>query len=178
MTKKLSFSLRWTIVFTVLVLFSFYSLTTYSLIKGDSKVYAESISKDKELSGGNRFVAIEDDESEDNESEGQANSNNRDNSGRDKDDWKDRYGSKRFKKVRRICVLNQGQLNSLQSSFTVNIQSITLESGRIVSIAVVDKSEANKKQIYAAIGVDKKGKTCKIIQQNRAFFLFLAPGVS
>ena len=159
MTKKLSFSLRWAIVFTVLVLFSFYSLAAYSLIKGDSKVYAENIKKDKELSKSDKFIAVENEDLD------------------DEVGLRERHEGN-FEKKHRICTINQSQLDTLKATFGATVKTIKLEHGQTANIAVISKNNAKKKQIYAAIGIDKEGKTCKIFQQNKSFFLFLLPGVS
>ena len=79
---------------------------------------------------------------------------------------------------RSICTINQAQLDTLKTNFGANVKTIKLENNKTVDVAVISKNNAKKKQIYAAIGIDKEGKTCKIFQQNKSFFLFLLPGVS
>lgn len=154
MTKKLSFSLRWTVVFAVLVAFTAYSVGAYVLFSNDNKAYAESINSDKELSIGNHFVSV--DESD--------------------DDWQEKHKSQ-LEKRKRICVINQTQLDSLKEAFDATVESVEIKDKEVL-VAVVKGKKLNKNDIYRALGIDKSGKTCKLVEQKKTFFIFLVPGVS
>lgn len=154
MTKKLSFSLRWTVVFAVLIAFTVYSIGVFTLFSQDNKAYAHSIDSDKELSRGNHFVSV--DESD--------------------DDWQDKHKSQ-LEKRKRICVINQTQLDSLKEAFDATVKSIEIKDKEVL-VAVVNGKKLNKNDIYRALNIDKSGKTCKLIEQKKSFFIFLVPGVS
>lgn len=151
MTNKLSFGLRWTVVFLVLGLFTFYSLTAYAIVGGQDKVFAESIKKDKDFSEKDHFVSLDDDDDED-------------------------RGHGNFEHQKRICAINQSQLDLLKSSLKATVKTVKVD-GKTYNVASVSKFKGvNKNTIYSTLGINRN--SCKVIQEHKSFFLFLLPGVS
>lgn len=153
MTRKLSFSLRWSIVFVVLGFFTFYSLTAYALLGNNDKVYAQNINNDNNMSDKDHFVAVDD--------EG--------------DDWKDERGN-RLENQKWLCAINQTQLDAIKTQFNAKVKDVKTDHKTVKVAEVVKTKSVNKHTIYSALGIDEH--SCKVVQQHRSFLLFLLPGVS
>ena len=147
MKRNYSLVARWLIIFTVMTLFSFQSLIVLGLVSPD-KALAQSIHKEAEFKEDKVFLVKSDHE--------------------DKSDL--------FENKKMVCTLNQQQLDSVKSQYSVSIKNVNHDK-RTTKLAVIKGNKhTTRSDIYSSIGLTNKD--CKIIKQSVIFTVFLLPGVS
>lgn len=145
--EKLKMTVRWTLVMSVLGFFTIQSLSVIGVVSPD-KALASDIKRESEFNDNDKDTFFVDDDDE----------------------------NRGLERRKVVCSLNQMQLDALREQFIVTTKTIQTRGGDVSLAVVRGGKKTNKKDIYNAIGVDKKD--CKIIKKHKLFTLFLLPGVS
>lgn len=154
--NKVSFLVRWGVVFGILSFFTLYSVT--ALGNSSTKAYADAISSNVSFRGDDNFVVINENQSKDDDQDGV---------------------NHPMQHVRMICAISQDQLNALRAAFTTTVFTSTEVGGQQKGILEVDKTPGvTKHAIRQVAGLDTSGPKCQILKTPQSFLLFLLPGVS
>jgi hypothetical protein len=154
--QKVKTAVRWSAVFLTLSIFTLQALSVIGF-GGPDTALAQSANSEQ-FKKDDKFLIVDDED--------------------EHDDGREDRDHDRTNRIRNICALNQSQFDALADELDVRVKTKSVD-GKTVSYAVVKKTRGvNKNTIYDIIGVEPRGKRCKIVKQHNYFFLFMLPGVS
>ena len=155
--------LFWIVNFSVLTLFSMYTLaSTFAL--GSHKAYAETLSRDDFHKKSHHFVVVDNDD-------------DKDSNDHDKDKHKHKPGAGGSGEVETICTLNDRQVAELDAFFKVDTFQVNV-NGDVVTIAAVSGKHLTKKELKDFLKASDQTLECKIVERHHVFFLPVLPQIS